>query len=1165
MSLRLKPRSLWIMLGLQLACPPDIQAQDAYAYSTTRTAIHQQSDTNKKQEDSNHRQTLFKVLKELNKTKGVFFLYSDQSLGDKLVNPVKKDNAEIEKILNQVLENTGLKYKKVNEKTFVILAAKETSKADESPATTGLPENSNTVAQLADIITGKVTDSTGSPVVGASVTVKGTRKGTTTNAAGSFTIDVNKGETLVISAIGYLPQELVAGDHQVLNITLLASGSQMAEVVVTALGINRRSKSITYATQKISGEQLTTVKDPNLVNSLNGKVAGLTINRSASGAGGSVKVVMRGNKSTQNNSPLYVIDGIPMYNTQLGQPDNPFGESTGSGSPGRDGGDAISNMNPEDIESIQVLKGASAAALYGSQAANGAIVITTKKGKAGSARVNVTSSLTLDKAMLKPDGQFDYGQSAPEREDGWGPKNGKGDYTKDFYKTGITWINGVSLTAGSEKAQTYFSYSNTENKGVIPTSEFNRHTFTFRGTAKFFNDKFSIDGLVTLTRQNATNRPVSGFYNNPQVGLYFFPRNLDFNGYKYNFEVHSKLRELNVHNWWNVDYDNGATGNDFSQNPYWILNRNQRTDGRERAFSSLTLKYTLAPWLSVQARGNYDASVDHYDSKMYASTNLTLADYNGRYSWDRSKDNVAYGDLLFLLNKDLTRDLSLSATVGASINDARVTDRTFIDSYRAVDGDNNPRGLAIANIFSVQNIYGTNSTRQQSVVRYQTQSVLGSASLGYKDFLFLDLTGRNDWSSTLAFTPHISFFYYSAGATVVLNELVRLPASVNLAKVRASYAKVGNSVRAFATNQPMYTINPSTGGLVKNIQASFPGRTLKPEDNRSLEFGTEWRFLDNRLGIDITYYKNDNYDQYFETPAPSASGYSTYFLNLGHIQNKGWEIMLNAVPVRAKDFEWNTSVNFATNKNKVIKLSEEGVNSDGGVPQFVLSQFDNTYGTVVREGGSFGDIISYVAMRDTKGNLILDSVKGTPLPDRSEKTRKVVGNPNPDFTAGWSNNFRYKQFSLGFLIDGRFGGKVMSLTQAELDIRGFSKASVGAREDGGVFVKGIKNNGSPFEGKVDAKDYYGAIGGRAGIGEYYIYDATVVRLRELSLGYALPVHWKGVRELNVSLIGRNLFFFKREAPFDPEISMSTANKLQGIDAFGLPTTRSLGVNLKVGF
>ncbi len=1159
----IKPKLLGCLLGLQLFSIPAANAQDVYAYATGKQkATHQQGDTNRKPEDSSQKQPLFKVLKDLNKTKGVYFLFADESLGDRLVNPAKKDHADIEKILNQVLENTGLKYKKVNDKTFVILAAKETARTEfnATPAASGNSDAQTINNRLGDVVTGKITDATGAGVVGVSISVKGTQRGTTSNTDGNFSIEVNSGETLVFSAVGYTSQEVAPGGRTSVNVLLASSGSQMTEVVVTALGINRRSRSITYATQKITGEELTAVKDPNMVNSLNGKIAGLTVNRSASGAGGSVKVVMRGNKSTQNNSPLYVIDGIPMFNSSVAQPENLFGQSSGTASAGRDGGDAISNINPEDIESMQVLKGASAAALYGSQAANGAILVTTKKGRAGTARVNLASSLTLDRVMLKPEAQFSYGQDGPNNENGWGAKNGKGDYTDALFQTGATWINSISLMAGSDRAQSYFSYSNTDNKGVIPTAKFNRHTLTFRENARFFNDKLTVDGLVTLTRQHSTNRPSAGLYNNPQVGTYFFPRNLDFSAYKNTYEVYSPARALNVQNWWNIKYDANTFGNEYSQNPFWILNRNVREDSRDRAFSSLSLRYEIIKGLAVQARGSYDMSVDDYDARLHASTNPIIADLNGRYTWERSKNNIAYGDVLFFYNTKLNTNLSLAATLGASITDSRTADRTFIDSYGAVNPDGVKAGLSIANIFSVQNILSGNAAKQQSVLRSQTQSVLGSASLGYKDMLYLDITGRNDWASALTFTDDLSFLYYSVGATAVLSEMAHLPEVVDLAKVRISYAQVGNSVRAFATNPPLYRINPVTGGLIKNVRAAFPNRTLKPEDNRSFEIGTEWRFLNNRLGVDVTWYKNDNYNQYFETPAPSSSGFNTYFLNLGQIRNTGFEIMVNGAPVKTKDFEWNTSLNFATNKNTVVDLSEEGV-TDGANAMFFLTTFDNTYASIVREGGSFGDIISFGAARDDKGNLALSN-DGAPI--RNTADRKLVGNPNPDFTAGWNNNIRYKSFDLSFLIDGRFGGEVMSITQAELDLRGFSEASANARENGGVQVKGTKN-GVPFEGKIDAKTYYTAIGGRAGIGEFYMYDATAIRLREVSLGYTVPLKWKGVRSLNVSLIGRNLFFIKRDAPFDPEISLSTDNGLQGVDVFGLPATRSFGVNVKVAF
>ncbi|MBC8033048.1 MAG: SusC/RagA family TonB-linked outer membrane protein [Chitinophagaceae bacterium] len=1012
-------------------------------------------------------------------------------------------------------------------------------------------------------ITGTITSAAGEVLQGVNVIVKSTGTGTVTDNKGFFSIQADKTDVLIVSSIGFATRELSVGNQTLINIILSPADQQLNEVVVTALGISRSSKGITYATQKVGGDELTSVKDANLINSLSGKVAGLTINRSASGTGGSVKVVMRGNKSTQNNSPLYVIDGIPMINTPVGQPENVFGQSSGTSSPGRDGGDAISNLNPEDIESIQVLKGASAAALYGSQAANGALVITTKKGKAGAAQITVSSNFTIDRVALKPELQYNYGQSSPAEEDGWGPAVNGGDLLKEFYQTGTTWINSVSLSAGTDRAQTYFSYANTSNKGVVPTSKFGRHTLTLRETAKFFDNRLSIDGFVTLTRQESDNRPVSGLYSNPQMSVALLPRNYGLAEYKNSYQYFSPSRRIELQDWWNINYDEGLIGNEYSQNPYWLLNRNTRTDARNRAFSSLTLKYDLNPSLAVQARGSYDYYTDEYQSQMSASTHPVMSDFNGRLILEDSKNKIAYGDVLLLFNKRVGGNFSLNGSLGAAINDITQNDKLLLDSYGAkADANGEKLGLQYANVFNAQSILPIGANKQQSVTKYQTQSILGSASVGFRDLLFADLTARNDWSSTLSFTPNADrgFFYFSAGVTAVLNEILRLPASVNLAKIRVSYAKVGNSVRAFATNPALYTYDPASVQYIKNVKGSFPGKPLKPEDNRSFELGTEWRFLDNRIGLDITYYRNNNYDQYFETPAPSGSELSTYYLNVGNIRNNGIEVIVNAVPVKSRNFEWSTSVNFAQNKNKVVSLSEAGVIS--GNPEFELTRTDNTYGSIVREGGSFGDILSYVVERDPKtGQMILD--KGIPV---RATDREVVGNPNPDFSAGWNNDFRYKSFNLGFLIDGRFGGEVLSLTQAILDAQGFSKASADARDNGGVRVSGIdKTTGAPYSGTTDAKEYYRGVGGRSAVGEFYIYDATAIRLRELTAGYIIPVKIKGIRQMAISLVGRNLFFIKREAPFDPEVSMSTSDGVQGVDAFGLPLTRSIGVNLKLGF
>ena len=450
---------------------------------------------------------------------------------------------------------------------------------------------SGTAAYAQTTVSGRVTSATdGSGVPGASVVVKGTTNGTSADADGKFSITLADpaNSVLVISFIGFSAQEIAVQNQTVVNVTLREDAQQLNEVVVTALGIEKETKSLTYAVQQVEGEQLTRSRDLNVANSLSGRVAGITINRSASGPGGSTRVVLRGNKSTTNNQALYVVDGVPMINPSVGQPTDIWGQSTGagSGSAGRDGGDAISNINPDDIESINVLKGASAAALYGSQAANGVILITTKKGKAGQSKIDFSSNLTFENVLLAPEMQYKYGQTASGTRDSWGPVVNAPDHVKKFWQTGRTWTNSISLSGGTDKAQSYVSYSNTTNKGIVPTSTFDRHTLNFRETAKLLNDKLSLDGSVNLTTQKSHNRPVSGIYNNPLTGLYMMPRGLDFDYYKNNFEYYSPTREMYLQNWWAMDLENGNPGLDDQQNPYWALHRVRRDDKRDRVVGS---------------------------------------------------------------------------------------------------------------------------------------------------------------------------------------------------------------------------------------------------------------------------------------------------------------------------------------------------------------------------------------------------------------------------------------------------------------------------------------------------------------------------------------------------------------------------------------------------
>jgi len=1176
------PCLLGCLLAVNLLAAPVVNGQNSYAYGKESgfTARHKSSASY--QGDTNiDKQPLLSVLRNLNKSKGIYFLFSEQSLGTRLVNVVTDSTVNTEKLLEAILKDTGLKFKKVNDKTFVILQEKDRAGLDYNStnyvsAEPAGSEKTGTVA--ADPVSGKVTAADGTPLANVSITIKGTAKGTSTNSSGVFMLQANKGDVLIFSFVGYAVQEIKVGESTEVNVSLLPSNTQLNEVVVTALGIQRKTKDLTYATQRLNNSDLTTVKDANFVNSLTGKVAGVTITRSASGLGGSARVVLRGNKSTRENQPLYVIDGIPMANFSPAQPNDVWGQSLSSttagsqpsGAGGRDGGDGISNLNPDDIESITVLKGASGAALYGSQAANGAIVITTKSGKAGRTRINFSSDITVEKPLYYPELQFKYGQTGrgtpgydSTAEASWGPVVNAPDHVKSFYQAGLTTNNSISLSGGTEKAQTYFSYANTSSKGIVPGSSLLKHNVNFRETAKFLNDRLSVDANLAFLDQTAKNRPTSGLYANPLTGLYAFPRGLNFDYYKNNFEYFSAARNVNLQNWYDLNYDKGMGGTDHEQNPYWLLNRTPRVDKRDRGIINLSLKYKFNDWLNIQARGNFDKSFDTYDSRMYAGTQSVQAALDGRYTYAKTENRQLYGDVLLNASKQLTSNLALQATVGSSVTDVVIEEVDF-------DTDpNSAAGLYYANRFGVNDIMPDALIAFQSYKHTQRQAVFANLQLGYKNFLYLDLTGRNDWSSTFAFTPteKSGYFYYSTGLNLVLSEALHMPAAVSFGKLRVSYAKVGNDVPAYITNPAEYTKQGNINSLFASLNTvvPLPGTYLRPEDNRSFEIGTEWRFIHERLGIDLTYYKNNNYRQYMEVNAPNGSGYTKYYLNLGNIQNTGFEAVVYAVPVQTADMKWTTTFNFATNKNRVVKLSDPSIaGANSGNPLILTGAGVNMYQSEIKEGGSWGDIYGYAFQRAKDGSILVDAT-GAPLKTTDVSTTKV-GNPNPDFTLGWNNSLEIKQFTVSALVDGRFGGKVMSVTQAVLDQLGDSKASAAARDAGGVNVNATVNTtNAPFKGLIPADVWYGGVGGRAGISEYYMYDATVVRLRELAIGYKLPVHVKGISDVKFSLIARNLFFISKKAPFDPEVSMATSNALQGIETFGIPSTRSIGASLKIGF
>ena len=672
----------------------------------------------------------------------------------------------------------------------------------------------------------------------------------------------------------------------------------------------------------------------------------------------------------------------------------------------------------------------------------------------------------------------------------------------------------------------------------MPTNELGRHNIAINQTVDFFDDKLTLNGSINYINQTTDNRQGAGLYFNPLTGLYFFPRGLDFDNYKTNFEQYSDARNINVQNW--------IADRDIQQNPWWILNRNQNQNKRNRYITTVSANYKIDSNWSVQARGNLDKSLDKFTHEIYASTQGTLSDNNGRYIYNNYDDTQTYGDLILTYSNRFGDNLTLDANVGASHTDSKIY---------GISADSKNGDLAFANQFGLQYIKNTTAAQdlRETLVRRKKNAVFASAQVGLNDQLYFDVTARSDKSSAL---PNTSYFYPSLGVTAILTEMMNL-SSLDFAKVRASYAVVGNDVPSYVANPKEERGNIINGQLQFSTEGPLPGTELVPEESTSLEFGFELRAVNNKLGFDFTYYKTNTKNQFINISAPAGSGFTRYLVNAGDVQNSGIEAVLSYDVVSSENFNWETSINFTKNSNEIIELHPEfDENPDAAF--FITNEAVNSYGMVVQKGGSFGDIWGERFLRDDQDRIMLDA-DGKP----QKQGLGYVGNPNPDFMLGWNNEIRVSDFSIRFLIDGRFGGEVMSVTEALLDEFGVSERTAAARDAGGVTVNAVSESGQAVT-SIPADVYYGAVGGRQGITENYIYDATNIRLRELSIGYKLPVGILG-GDAKISIVGRNLFFLSKKAPFDPDVTASTDVGLQGIDIFSLPSTRSFGFNLSLGF
>ena len=984
---------------------------------------------------------------------------------------------------------------------------------------------------------GLIKDDSG-PLLGATVIVKNTTRGTTTDMDGKFRLEgLQPGDVLQVTYVGYDPYEVTYTGQTTLDILMTTTANQLNAVVVTAMGIERQSKTLSYAAETVGGDDVADIKSVNMINALQGKAAGLQITPNSTGAGGSSKILFRGNKSINgSNQPLVVVDGVPlMMNITSDQVDSNWGAQ-------RDGGDAMSTINPDDIASISLLKGASAAALYGAVAANGAIMITTKSAMAGRLAVNVSSNTTIDTPLSLPEFQNTYGANG---QYSWGDKlaSKAPDYAEKFFRTGWTTNNSISINGGAEDLRAYFSYGNVTSGGITPENDYSQHTLNAKVGFDLFNDHIKVDFNAKYVNQHISNQPAGGFVFNPLVGTYTFPRGGDWNVYKSNFETYNGELNANVQNW-------VTTTDETNSNPYWLLNRERPVVERNRYEFGGSIKYQIIDGLSLTGRMRYERADEHYVRNHYASS------YGNKYTYGKMDDNryfseQLYADLLAQYNHTWD-DFSLNATLGTSMMQTRSNNVSLLYEQSKFVAPGNG-GAYYPNIFNPSNFYMNGTT--MGLERKRLNSVFGAVTFGFKEALFLDVTARNDWSSALAYTDGYSFFYPSVGASLLLNRFVDMGRNIDLFKFRGSYSIVGNDVPVYKTN-PRYTYGDQ--GAI-NPPKSVPFRTLKPEKTHSFEVGFDGEFFQHRLHVNATYYKTNTKNQYFEVTLPWESGYKSQFVNAGNVQNQGFELTAGWFQDFGNEFTWSTDLNLSYNDNKIIELFD-------GIQDGVTVSNLGGAKVILYEGGQYGDLYVRTLKRDESGKLVTETPEGAdyqiPVNGGEQNSDlKYMGNMNSKWNMGWNNTFRYKDLTLSMLIDFRIGGKVVSMTEATLDGYGVSERTGRARDRGYVMREGIKFS--------NVKAYYDVVGATSFNSVYnvedYVYDATNVRMREISLGYTFRNLFGQSKNLTLAFIARNLFFFYKDAPMDPDVSMGTGNGLQGFDVFNLPTTRSFGLNVKLNF
>ncbi len=1066
------------------------------------------------------------VLRMIEDDSDFFFLYNKDLVDVEQKVKLEVSNKTIDRILDDLLDGKKIGYD-INNRQIVLYS---------------LQANTDIRNQKKDI-KGKVTDEKGNTLPGVTILIKGTNKGTVTNIDGDFQIQAEADDILVFSFIGFNKLELPANLSDFMNVELETNVQQLDELVITALGISRQSKALPYNTQTISSDELAEVRDANnVMNSLQGKVANALITQSSSGVGGEARIVLRGNSSISgSNSALIVVDGVP--------------NSRGV------------NINPDDIESMTILNGSAAAALYGSEAGNGVVVVTTKKGNKEAASISLNSGLTFNTAFSLPQFQNEYGQGYngsffPTQGNNWGELMTGEEYTnylgevrnysaepdnvKDFFNTGINANNSISISGGGEKSQGYMSYTNNKVEGIVPNNTMQSHNFNLRLTNQL-TKKLSTDAKVTYYTANVDGILRAGEGNTAVLDAYQIPRNVSIEDVK-KFETVDSFGVLAAETY-------PSPIDSRYQNPYWVANYDKLSEERSQIFGYVSAQYKITDWLSVKGRANIDrASVLHEQKTSEGTVGMELKS-GGFYKRTSSVITNEWYDFSFDGSNDINELLKIDYHLGGIYQDKKYSENTLTAN-----------GLNIRNKFSSN--FATNPIPTQSGTRIKTQSLYALVNLSYKNSFYLDASIRGDWDSRLP-SPH-SYQYFSVGGSAIISEIVKLPSTISFLKATASYAEVGNGGQ-FGLLETTYGYSAGTAHGYISRSGTYSIPDLKPEIVQSKEFGLEAKFFDNRLSVEVSYYQNNSKNQLLSIGMPFATGYSTQYINAGNIENRGFEIVLSADVIKRREFNWGVGFNAGFNKNEVIELSEgldvvyQGFGDWGGRPQIAV-------------GGSYGDLVVSKWARNDDGQFLVTE-NGLPVTSGAAGEQpSLIGNFNPDAVLGLTNTFKYKDISLRVLIDGRVGGVAISGTEGNLSHSGITESTLPYRE-GGWNLGGVNAEGQAVDAEINAQQFWQTVSGkRFATGEFYTYDATNFRIRELALGYDIPLSKVFfIKSASFSVVARNLMWLyrgksvlkipgveERTMWFDPDISLGHTNNFQGIE-YGMPSTRSIGFNLSLNF